>query len=63
MHDIGLDDYVIKIENVNFATLKSKFEKLIIEEEKVRELLIHYNDNLNEEYGHLIKLICDNKEQ
>lgn len=46
MHDIGLDDYVISIDDVTGDELIKKFKQLIIENQIVKQKIVSYKNNL-----------------
>lgn len=59
MHDMGLDDYVIDIGEVDAKSLKYKFDMLIQNEDVVRKKIIAYRDKALEKRSALIKACCE----
>lgn len=59
MHDMGLDDYVIEIGEVDAESLEKKFRSLIQNEAKVKEKIINYRNKALEKRKALIKTCCE----
>lgn len=55
MHDMGLDDYVVKIENVNAHGLETKFEYLVSDEKAVKNKIHNYVNNAKKDFELLSK--------
>lgn len=53
MHDIGLDDYVIQIDDVTFPKLKERFEQLCKNEADVVEKIKNYRIDAEQRYTKL----------
>ena len=53
MEDVGLEDYVVKIGEIDSAVLLDKFYKLIAESDKVKEKIRNYLINCNMQKHHI----------
>lgn len=58
MHDMGLDNYVIEIGEVNAELLEKKFSSLIQNEDEVRKKIIAYRNKALDKRNTLIKTCC-----
>lgn len=57
MHDIGLDDYVIGIDEVTETALEQRFGKLLNEEADVKQKIDCYLKKANDRYNILCSMI------
>ncbi len=57
MKDMGLEEYAIKIEEMNYETLKAKFDKLLLDKEEIKIKINNYIEKSNVEYEKMIKEI------
>ena len=55
MHDMGLDDYVVDISEVTAQLLEEKFNRLVRNEDIVKEKIVHYRNEALERRKMLIK--------
>lgn len=59
MHDIGLDDYVVAIDDVSCEALKKRFEQLLREEMIVKKKINRYLQEADKSYAVLCRKIQD----